>query len=276
MHKYFFVAAATAGLSAGTAHAAINYDSLGYEVPSSGFAYTGLEGQGGGSPSQVYLFRGTGNSANAAVAATIGKDGTDGVQFDLIDQPGQLDNGDYGVFTADGGSEIPDGLVTVSLEMNVLSNILEGPIFGFTVFGANTTPTGTQSIAADVVVDPEGSLFVNDATPFGFADSGINVAMNVYNAYELVLDYTAKTYELLVNGSNLGTFDFRAGQNFGFTDAQGRTNDVRGVSFVGFDQGLSSVPVAGTAFYDNLVVVPEPALAGLFGITALVGLRRRR
>ncbi|MEM7808079.1 MAG: PEP-CTERM sorting domain-containing protein [Planctomycetota bacterium] len=275
MHTIAKAACAATLIAAGSASASINYDVLGFEVPSSGFNFVGLEGQGGGSPDKVWQFRGTSNSANATVASTIGVAGTDGVQFDLVDQPGAFDNGDYGVIIAP--DVVPDGPVEAGIALNVLQNLAEGPIFGFTVFGSNSTPTGLQSIAGEFVVDPStGEVFVNSATPFDFVGTGTFVPLSVYNDFDLVLDYTAKEYDLFVNGGLIGTFDFRAGQTFGDVDGLGRTNDFRGVTFLGFDQNLSAVPLAGTAYYDNLVVVPEPAVAGLVGLAGLFGLRRKR
>jgi hypothetical protein len=275
IQKYALGLTLAAALPATAVSAAAQYDALGFEVPSSGFNFVGLEGQGGGSPDTVWLFRGTSNSANATVAAGVGVAGTDGVQFDLVDNTGSMDNGDYGV--PFGGDMVPDDLVEVGVAINVLQNVQEGPVFGFTVFGSNSSPSGQQSIAAEFVIDPlSGEINVNNQTPLDFVGTGFTVPLDVYNDYDLVLDYDAKTYDLTVNNTLVGTYDFRAGQTFGDVDSMGRTNDLRGVTFLGFAQDVSTVPLAGTAFYDDLVVVPEPATAGLMGLFALVGLRRRR
>ena len=281
MHmKTTTLAAATAvALAAGTASAQIAYDALGFEVPSSGFEFTGLEGQAGGSPERTFFAR-QGTNTTAVVSGQIGVNMSDAVQFDLVDNPGTFDSGDYGVIIPATGSAIPDAPVMIDVALQVLQGPAAGPLFGLTAFGSPASATGQQPIAAEVfVLSTDGSVFVNDTTTqLGLNDTGIDVELNEYNFVSLDLDYDTKTYDLVIDGTSLGTFGFRTMQNFGGdVDGQGRVDDFRGVTLAGFESGGAATSIAGTAYYDNLVVaVPEPAVAGLFAVAGLTALRRRR
>ena len=272
-------AAAAVALAAGAASAQIAYDALGFEVPSSGFQFTGLEGQAGGSPERTFFAR-QGTNTTAVVSGDVGVNMSDAVQFDLVDNPGTFDSGDYGVIVPATGSAIPDAPVMIDLALQVLQGPAGGPLFGFTAFGSPANAMGQQPIAAEVFVNSaDGSLFINDTTSqLGLTDTGFDVELDEYNFFSLDLDYDTKTFDLVVDGSSVGTFGFRTMQNFGGdVDSQGRVDDFRGVTLAGFESGGAPTSIAGTAFYDNLVVaVPEPAVAGLFAVAGLTALRRRR
>jgi hypothetical protein len=280
--KLIILSAVTSLSVAGVASAAIQYDAFGYEVPSSGFAFVGLEGQGGGSrPLNQWGFSGTAISSNVTVAADIGVAGTDGVVYDFIDRVGANDAGNIAVIASDAPAERPTAPVVVSTAINVLGGVIgNSPFFGLSTFATPVSSTSQVPIITDVFISStDGSVFVNDGTPLGVLDSGVDVPLGVYNDFSLVLDYDTKTYDLSINGSPSGTFPFRGGQGAFSADADalGRPNDFFRVGFAAEDTGLATTEIAATAYYDDLVVaIPEPATAGLLGLAGLVTLRRRR
>lgn len=264
-------------LLSGAASAQIAYDTLGFE-PGSGFVPGfSLEGQGGGTPERVFQAAGNPNAGfSSIVSAGTGVGGSVSATLEVTGTAG-FDDASVGVIVPFNGSAVPDGPVTVSLDMNVFAQPVDDFLFGFTVFGQGN-PNETVPFTADILVDPTNGNVFRTAEDFTFQPTGQSVTLGMYSSFELVLDYTSKTFTLDVDGSTSGPFGFVENANGVNLDAQGRTNDFSAVAFSVFDNGSANddVGFAGTAFYDNLVVVPEPATMALAAFAGLGLLRRRR
>ncbi len=264
---------------AGAASADIGYDTLGFEVPSSGFTYVQLEGQAGGSPSRLWrAIQGT--NQDPVVTPGVGVGGTDGVQFEVVDGPTTFDYGEVGTFGSSLGigGEAPTAPVVINLDLSVVNGAVGStPFFGFSAFGGTTTPAvGSPRIATILVDSDSGALLVNDGGSGGGTISAGTVTLNAYHNYNLVLDFTTKTYELEVDGTSRGTFDFSS-ETTGVRDANGKAELFSGLNFLGLESGAASTTVASLAFYDNLTIaVPEPTSLALIGLGGLAMLRRRR
>ena len=277
------------GTSAG---AQVAYNSLGFEVPTSGFGFAGLEGQAGGSPQRTFVAdTNTSDSATATVSGGVGTLGSDGVSFEIQNSfntspsnPSVLDVGQYAVTTAPGGV-VPTDDVVVSLDISPFFTSTNSEFaYGFSVYGAPSggplSPDGAPLTLDVVITTDDGSVFVGSGSD-AFTDTGVDVPLATvaaaYSNFEVSIDYTAKMFDLAVNSLPVGTFDFRTGQSGVDVDSSGRTNDYAGVLFLGFEVDPNSTSnVDGLAYYDNLVVIPEPTTLALASLAGVGLLRRRR
>ena len=91
----------------------------------------------------------------------------------------------------------------------------------------------------------------------------------VYNSlqfvnFEILLNFTAKTFELKIDGTSAGNFGFLNNAATAIGDADLQVSTVTGATDAGF--------------FDNYVVsvIPTPGAAALLGMGGLAALRRRR
>ena len=159
----------------------------------------------------------------------------------------------------------PNNVVSVSWSMNVIKNTTAGqfgPFFGIEVYDAS------GSILADGGVDASTyDVQYYDASAQNFGLSNTTVTSGYHN-YQMLLDYTSKTYSVLVDGSAAvsNTAFGVSSTTFGDADITALTNDA--------------VPnQTGVAYFDNYSIasVPEPTLGvATVGFLSLGLLGRRR
>lgn len=87
-------------------------------------------------------------------------------------------------------------------------------------------------------------------------DTGFDLAEDTWHNIEIVADYGSRTYQVLIDSNDAGTYNFR-------------DVDTEGFAYLEFFQQLNS-----SVYYDNVVlssVVPEPSTIALLGAMGLVG-----
>jgi hypothetical protein len=136
-----------------------------------------------------------------------------------------------------------------------------GPFFGVETYAA---PGGGLTVLGTWGVDATTGEVLYQATGSGaFVAPGPTVAFGVWNTFQLLLDYSTKTYSGFLNGALVVS-------GIGFVDGAFTTFSDADIS--GIDAGSN---LAGTAYFDNFTVsaVPElPAAATWALLAAMAGL----
>ena len=269
------------GLLAGasTASAQSIYNSNGFEA-TAGFApLITLAGQAGGTPPMFFV----NSEASTTTQTSIQSSPT--IPVNNGTQAVQLQYGSGGDFTPNSTyvqtpiDTVANPVVSIRFSMYVAPSTADDPAGGVLapVFGVEV---------ADDTLDPNGvgvqvaGLYASESTDgsnTGFADvlflgagnlfdTNTDVSLNEYHNFAFVLNYISKTYDLFVDGSNIGTQAFATGAaDISFTDAD----------LVAFDGGGN---IEGLAFIDDFsIAIPEPtSLAAVLAVSAgLLGRRRR-
>jgi hypothetical protein len=141
------------------------------------------------------------------------------------------------------------GIVTVSWDMLVrgpASNpeVSLGPIFGVEAYADST---GGTTLLGSVFVDASSGEVLYQATGTGFltpATAPNPAFLNVWNSFDLVLDYVSQTYSVFVN-------DVLQAGGIGFVD--GAFGTFGSADLAALDAGFGVTP--GFGFVDNFSIV---------------------
>lgn len=237
-------------------HAAVVYDSQGFEAPS--YTQTDLAGQpgGAGEPWQHLFFPG-GGASTAVVQADVVKSGSHAVQVDKA----AGDDSRWAVNLT--GDQIPsasDRLVVVQWDMrikDVAPTAGLGPFLGVEVYdGAGAQGIG---LAGSVGIDSQTLevLYQRAGTGY-FHPSGAEAAFGAWHSFKLVMDYTRKVYQAFFDGQEIVQEGFVDNWVDEFTDAD--------LSALAAGGDLGSMNALGTAYYDNFLIQEFPRLPGDYDV----------
>lgn len=240
--------------------AAVIYDSGGFEEPRFA-AGAPLEGQ---DPAQGPWVRSGGTASSATVQSTVVQSGSQAVQVNR-----QGDDTFWGVIEPEPAVA---GQIAVEWDLNVVQATHAGdfgPFFGVQAYDALDNAPLLIGAAG---IDAKTGEFLYQEAGTGNLVAGPVLTFNTWHRFSMVLDYDTDTYSVLVNGSPLLT-----GEGFVDDPALGEIDDFTDAPLVALAAGNSpqEQAAAGTAFYDNYRVVPEPAALSLIGMGALALLGRR-
>ena len=262
------------GVASAMSQATVLYDSGGFET-SAGFA-TGpgglgasLAGQTGGTPASTWVqsFSGSGNAPLAAIYPYSGASSPNFQKVQVQDATVPSANAGFWnpVLASTPYTPAASEGIAITWTMSRLSG-LNNPFFGIVAY------SGADEIAQFGINGSTGGLVGSDNVTF----PGFNAAIGTYVDYELLLNFTTKTYSVYTSPNGLGSYTLRGGGAFvtltatSFTDA-----DIASFSLAGTD------PFSGAADFDyykvETLTIPEPATVGV--LTAAFGLltvRRRK
>ncbi|MEO1497010.1 MAG: hypothetical protein AAFV43_07670 [Planctomycetota bacterium] len=153
-----------------------------------------------------------------------------------------------------------------------------GPFFGIEAY--DESPSSLLQLASLGVDATTGDVLYivrDDGVQPGFlVETGVQVGLDEWNHFRILLDYTTDTSFLFVNGERLLSTPFARDGAVGFSDA-----DITAIAASG-DQ--ASLAATGTAYFDNYVVfetddfstIPEPASLTLLCPSWMLLVQRRR
>ncbi|MDB5325194.1 MAG: hypothetical protein JWM57_763 [Phycisphaerales bacterium] len=262
------------GIASSITQATVLYDSGGFEtsagfVTGPGGAGAFLAGQTGGTPASTWIqsFAGAGNAPLAAIYPYAGGISPNFQRVQVQDNTVPAANG--GFFNPNlASTPYTPGLnqgIAITWTMRLNSG-LNNPFYGIVAY------SGADEVAQFGVNGSSGALVGSSGATF----AGFTAAVNAFVDYELLLNYTTKTYSVYTSPNGAGTYTLRGGGLFvtptatAFTDA-----DIASFSLAGTD------PFSGSADFDfykvETVTIPEPATISV--LTAAFGLltvRRRK
>ena len=252
---------ALALLIASQATPAANYDAGGFESPR--FTLGTLEGQD--APLGPWL-RAGGSAGTAAVQTSVVHSGTQALRVDRAGQD---------VFWAvDDPTPSVAGQVIIAWDMYVPPAIhlgSFGPLMGIQAYDA----LGSSPLLIGAAgIDAKTGEFLYQAAGTGFLVAGPVLPFNTWHRFGMVLDYATDRYSVFVNDTLLVNAE-------GFVDDSptSEINDFTDASIIALAAGgdPGSIAATGTAYFDNYVVVPEPAAAAiLLTLLSATAARRRR
>ena len=160
------------------------------------------------------------------------------------------------------------------IQTNIVG-VSHGPLFGVEAYddtGGATIP----SIGAGYVDSTTGDIYYQASGTGNLTPSGASVFFNTWNHFVLQADFTANTYQLLLNGSPIASDGFVDPGITGFSDAPLAT--IAYPDLIG-----SNGSASGSAYFDNYTIttastVPEPGTPAVCTILVAMSvcLGRRR